>query len=171
MPGGRRELGVINWLLGKALSRGAGVREAKLFTTLGRQRRLFKAWLLFSGALMPGGRLPRRETELVILRVAHVRDSAYERQHHERLGRKAGLTSVEIDATAQALSSRQWAQRDRLLLAATDELLADDDVSDATWAELQGELSDAELVELCLLVGQYRSLATTIHTLRIQPDR
>jgi alkylhydroperoxidase family enzyme len=47
---------------------------------------LFRRWLWFAGALMPGGRLPRDETELVILRVAHNTDCDYEWGHHERIG-------------------------------------------------------------------------------------
>lgn len=170
-PGDRRELGVINWLLFKVLSKAGGVEEAKLFSTLGRNRRLFKAWLVFSGALMPGGRLARRETEIAILRVAHLRDSTYERQHHEYLGRKARLSDAEIHETTKARNRSMWSQRDFILLKATDELLANDDVTDSTWTELSDVLTQAEIIELCLLVGQYRGLATTIHTLRIQPDR
>ena len=58
--------------------------------TLGRHRPLFRGWLRFAGRLMPGGKLPRRETEMVILRVAHLRQCAYEFEHHARLARRAG---------------------------------------------------------------------------------
>ncbi|MGN6108525.1 MAG: carboxymuconolactone decarboxylase family protein, partial [Kofleriaceae bacterium] len=90
-PGRIRELGAVNWLICRALSRLAGVREAQLFTTLGRHRSLFRAWLAFAGHLMPGGALSRRDSELAILRVAHLRGCAYELAHHRRLGRRVGL--------------------------------------------------------------------------------
>lgn len=170
-PGNRKELGLINWILVKVLSKAGGVKEAKLFSTLGQNRRVFKAWLIFSGSLMPGGRLARRETEIVILRVAHLRNSVYERQHHEYLGRKAGLSLAEIDATKIPVTQGDWNDREFLLLTATDELLSTDDITDDTWSNLTGVLSRSEQIELCLLVGQYRGLATTIHALRIQPDR
>lgn len=43
------------------------------------------------------GKLPTIDTELVILRVGHLRACEYELQHHRRMARKAGL-----DADAQA---------------------------------------------------------------------
>ena len=169
-PGGRRQLGPVNHLLGRLLSRGAGVRNAHLFTTLGRNRGLFRAWLHYSGALMLRGRLPRRETELVILRVAHRCDSEYERQHHVRLGARAGLGRDEMERVrADGLAG--WKPSDEVLLAATDRLLAEDDVDDATWRRLRTYWDESQAIELCLLVGQYRGLATTIRTLGIAPDR
>ncbi|MEA2309023.1 MAG: hypothetical protein QOI65_1309, partial [Thermoleophilaceae bacterium] len=45
---------------------------------------------------MPGGVLPRAETELLILRVAHNCGCEYEWAHHERLGVVAGLDSEDV---------------------------------------------------------------------------
>ncbi|UUI67332.1 carboxymuconolactone decarboxylase family protein [Aeromicrobium duanguangcaii] len=169
-PGRLRQLGLVNHLLAKVLSRGAGVREAHLFTTLGRNRSLFRFWLAYSGALMLGGRLPRRETELVILRVAHRCDSDYERRHHLRLGRRAGLTEAELERTAvDDLSG--WKPFDAVLLEATDLLLATDDLDDATWRRVRSYWDERQVIEFCLLVGQYRGLAATIRVLGIAPDR
>ena len=170
LPGGLRELGPVNHLLGRVLSRGAGVREAHLFTTLGRHRSLFRLWLAYSGALMLRGRLPRRETELVVLRVAHRCDSEYERRHHVRLGRRAGLTEAELERTAVD-DLAGWKPADAVLLEATDLLLATDDLDDAAWRRLRSYWDERQAIELCLLVGQYRGLAATIRVLGIAPDR
>lgn len=168
-PGGLRDLGPVNRLLTAVLARGAGVSEAHLFTTLGRHRRLFRVWLLYSGALMLGGRLPRRQTELVILRVAHRCASEYERRHHERLGARAGLTPAELAAVRT--DEARWAPREAALLQATDELLARGDLEDTTWARLRAHWDERQVIEWSLLVGQYRGLAETIRVLRIAPDR
>ena len=64
-----------------------------------------------------------------------------------------------------------WKPSDEVLLSATDRLLAEDDVDDATWRRLRAYWDEAQAIELCLLVGQYRGLATTIRTLGIAPDR
>ena len=72
-PGTRRQLGPVNAVLLRAIQLGARTANPpNLFATLGRHRGLFRRWLLFAGALMPGGKLPRADTELVILRVAHL---------------------------------------------------------------------------------------------------
>ena len=67
------------------LGLATGGRPPNIFTTLARHHGLFRRWLWFAGALMPGGKLPRIETELVILRVAHNTGCDYEWGHHERL--------------------------------------------------------------------------------------
>lgn len=171
-PGDRRQVGWLNAAIAHALGRATGTEAPHLFLTLGRHRRLFRGWLLFAGALMPGGRLPRRDTEIVILRVAHRRGCTYELGHHRRLGARAGLTAAEIDALGadDTDSDARWSQRDRALLAATDQLLDRRDVDDPTWARLAAHLDQRRLIELVMLVGHYDMLATTIGTLRIRPD-
>jgi alkylhydroperoxidase family enzyme len=170
-PGSRAEIGARNALLASVAGRVAGTAEPPhLFTTLARHRRLFRRWLRFAGALMPRGRLPRRDTELVILRVAANCDSEYERRHHERLARHAGLTADEIARVAAGPGAAGWSERDASLLRAVDELHADRRISDGVWARLAAERSDADLIELCMLVGHYEMLAMTIESLRIQPD-
>jgi AhpD family alkylhydroperoxidase len=169
-PGRLRELGVVNWLICRLLSRGAGVPDAHIFSTLARQRRLFRSWLLFAGRLMPGGSFTRAETELMILRVAQVRRCAYELEHHTRLARRAGLDHEAIRRVAVGPQADGWSARERTLLRAVDELLTTRDFDDGTWQSLHAQLREAQVVELCLLVGHYDMLATTIAALRVAPD-
>ena len=67
--GGFRQLGLINWVINKIAARVIRAPRMHLFTTLGQHKRLFWAWFFF-GAVLYAGRLPRPDTELVILRVA-----------------------------------------------------------------------------------------------------
>lgn len=170
-PGSRADIGPINALIVGVIGRAAGTRRPpNLFTTLARHRRLFRAWLRFAGALMPRGTLPRDETELVILRVADNSRCDYEWRHHERLGRAAGLTTADIDRVTDGPLADGWTPRRSLLLRAADELHDRRELSDGLWAELRGELSEAQLIELVMLIGHYEMLAATIASLRIQPD-
>ncbi|HWE33079.1 MAG TPA: carboxymuconolactone decarboxylase family protein [Solirubrobacteraceae bacterium] len=172
-PGTRAEIGTINALIAQALRLAGGTRRPpNLFTTLARHRRLFRPWLRFAGALMPGGKLPRVDSELVILRVAHNCRSEYEWRHHERLGPAAGLTEEQVQAigTDYAAGSPLLTERQRLLLGAADELHDARELSDRLWAQLSAELSEVELIELCMLVGHYEMLAMTLNSLRVAPD-
>lgn len=160
----------MNWLVCLLLARAAGVPQARVFTTLGRARGPFRGWLHFSATLMPFGRLSRYETELAILRVAHVRGCEYERDHHLRLGLRAGITPEAADRIFTAPDSPRWPPRQRALLAAADRLVRDGDLDDGQWAELAGHFSERELIEIVLLVGHYNALATTLTTLRVERD-
>ena len=153
-----------------AAGRVGGTRPPHLFLTLGRHRRLFRGWLRFAGRLMPGGVLPRRETELVILRVAHLRGCAYEFEHHVRLGARAGVRATDVERVVEGPSASGWSTRERVVLQAVDALHHDGDLDDDTWRALSAVMREREIIELVMLVGHYEMLATTILTLRIQPD-
>jgi AhpD family alkylhydroperoxidase len=119
---------------------------------------------------MPGGKLPRRDTELVILRVAHLRGCRYEFDHHVRLGRRAGLDDEDLRRVVEGPAADGWTPREAALLAAVDELHEDGDLGDESWDALRGHLDERRLIELVFLVGHYEMLATAIAALRIQPD-
>jgi len=170
-PGRGREIGPVNALIAWVIARGMRSRQPpNVFTTLARHRKLFRPWLRFAGRLMPRGELPRADSELLILRTAHNCGCAYEWGHHERLGRRAGLTPEQIEA-ARSAAPTALTERQQLLLRAADELHEGRELSQQLWDELRPLLSDVELIELCMLVGHYEMLAMTLNTLRVQPER
>jgi AhpD family alkylhydroperoxidase len=170
-PGTRAEVGAFTYALSWLSGRVTGTTPPNLFLTLGRHRKLFRGWLRFAGRLMPGGTLPRRETELVILRVAQLTDCRYELEHHRRLGRRAGITDADIARLAEGPTATGWTARERMLLSAVDELHQRRDLSDAAWASVREHLDERAAIELVLLITHYEMLATTIGALRIQPDQ
>lgn len=170
-PGTRREIGLVNAAIVRVLGAAAGGGEPpRVFTTLARHRRLFRRWLWFAGALMPGGTLPRAEAELLILRVAHNADCDYERIQHERLARRAGLSAEEVARVRVGAEAPGWSPRQALLLRAADELHAQRRIGDELWTALAREYDERGLIELCLLVGHYEMLAMTLRSLEVQPD-
>ena len=170
-PGHRRDVGLVNWLISQIAGRATGTSAPNLLLTLGRHRRLFLGWLHFAGRMMPGGRLPRRETELVILRVAHLRGCAYEFDHHVHVGAKAGVDSADVDRLRVGPNAAGWSPREAAMLAAADALHERQDLDDAEFAALAQHLDDREVIELVMLVGHYEMLATAIAALGVQPDR
>jgi NAD(P)-dependent dehydrogenase (short-subunit alcohol dehydrogenase family)/alkylhydroperoxidase family enzyme len=170
-PGSRAEIGRLNALIVAVLGRAAGTgRPPNLFSTLARHRRLFRAWLRFAGALMPRGSLPRADTELVILRVAHNCRCEYEWRHHEKLALPAGLSAVDVGRVKDGAGAEGWSARQSLLLRAADELHEQRELSSRLWSDLRDELTDVEVIELLMLIGHYEMLAMTIASLRIAPD-
>jgi AhpD family alkylhydroperoxidase len=169
-PGSPADIGRVNWLLARVIGAATGGGPPNLFTTLSRNRGLYRRWLQFAGGLMPGGRLPRRETELLILRTAHNCGCDYEWHHHERLGAEAGLSREEIARVKDGPGAEGWTPHEATLLRAADELHGDRVVSDEVWGALRPAYSDAKLIELLLLIGHYEMLAMTLNSLRVQPD-
>ena len=171
-PGSRSEVGLLGWVVSAVSGRVAGTASPpNLFLTLGRHRPLFRGWLHFAGRLMPGGKLPRRETELVILRVAHLAGCDYEFEHHVKLGRRVGVTGEDVDRVVDGPEEPGWSTREATLLRTVDLLHRDRDLADEAWAGLRAHLDEREALELLFLVGHYEMLATALLTLRVQPDR
>jgi len=173
-PANRSDAGPVNALLLRVIKLGARTHNTpNLFATLARNRGLFRRWLIFAGALMPGGKLPRKDTELVILRVSHLTGCAYEADYHGPMGRKAGLSQAQVDAAARdEVDPSDWSPRQLAILRATDELHRDRVIGDETFASLRDAgLSDRDLVEFCMLHGHYEMLAGTMNSLGVQRDQ
>jgi len=175
IPSGRfRELGPINWVIAKVGARQVRAPEMHLFTTLGQRQLLFWAWAIY-GARVLRGRLPAIDTELVILRVAHLRSCEYELQHHRNMARAQGL-DADLQATIfawpdiSADAGNRLSPRQEALLAATDEFVKDRTITDATWQQLAGHLDRRQLIEFCLLASHYDGLAATMSALEVPLD-
>lgn len=169
-PGGRRELGLVNWVICRLAARFIRVPQAHLFTTLGQHRLLFLSFLPYSGLLLYRGKLSKQDKEVVILRVGHLRGSEYELQQHRRLARSRGLDDklqqrIFTGPDADGLTVRQAA-----LVRAVDEFVADRDLSDPTFAALSAHLSRQEIIEFCALTGHYDAIAGILAALRVPMD-
>lgn len=168
--GSLRELGPIGWIIAKLGARFIRAPRFHLMDTLGQHRLLFLAWLPFSGVLLNWGKLPRRDAELVILRVGHLRDCEYELQQHRRLARSRGLDDETQARIFDGPDSPGLTDRQRVLITATDEFVVTRSMSPETWTALASQLDRKQLIEFCMLASQYDGLAATMATLQIPLD-
>lgn len=154
----------------RILGRAVGGDPPHVFTTLARHRALFRPWMKFAGKLMPGGKLPRVDGELVILRVAHLTGSEYEWVQHEEMAKIVGFSAEEVARVKAGSEAAGWSPRQRLILTAADQLHGDNRIGDELWARLAAEFDEVELIELCMLTGHYVMLAMTLNSLQVEPD-
>lgn len=164
-----RDLGVINWVICRLAARSVHAKHMHLFNALGQHRTLFWSWLPFSGVLLGLGKLPRTDTELVILRVAHLRDCEYEQQHHSRIARRYGIDDA-LQARIAAGPRPKGVTREDVLMRIVDELVTERSLSLANQKWLAYYYDQRQTIEFCMLVGQYDALATTISALQIPLD-
>jgi alkylhydroperoxidase family enzyme len=146
---------------------GAVGSDLNIFATLVRHPRLFRRWSQFGGVLLTG-LVPARERELLILRTGHLCDAAYEWHQHVRIGREAGLTDEEIERIRSGPDADGWDPFDAALLRAADELHGTSRIGDATWSTLAERYDERQLIEVCMVVGQYHLVAFTLNSLGVQ---
>jgi 4-carboxymuconolactone decarboxylase len=136
-----------------------GREPARTMAVLARQPDLLSPFLGWAAALALNGVLSHRHHELLALRAAANCSSGFEWVEHMEYAREAGLGEDEIARVAQPIEDDSWTPAERALLRAADELHADHDVSDATWAELGEHYEAPALVEILFVVGQYTMLS------------
>lgn len=131
---------------------------------------LARAYNTFNGHLLFGSTLEPRERELVILRVAAVRDAKYEWAQHAVLAGDAGISADEVARVADGPDAAGWSPVDRALLAAVDELIADAEIGEATWPTLAEAFDTRQLMDLVFTVGAYDLLAMAFRTFGVELD-
>ncbi len=145
-------------------------RPVNIFGVLANHPKLAKRFNLMGGFILNKGVLDEREREIVILRVGVNCRSQYEFGQHTLIGQRCGLTDEEIAALASPPGAHPWAQRDLTLIAAADELCANDCIGDATWNALASHYGDAELIELVMTAGFYRMVSGFLNTMGVELD-
>ncbi len=148
----------------------SGGETFNIFRTLVRHPRLFRRSMALGTELLIKGHLLARVREVVILRVAWRTGSVYEWGQHVRIGRDSGLSDEEIVTLATEAADAVWSDAERLAVTVADELCADDDLTDATWSAALAEWGERDLIELILLVGNYRMLAGFLNAARVDLD-
>lgn len=143
--------------------------ELNIFATLAHHPALLKRWSAFGGTLLYGGTLTDRERELLILRTAWHCRAHYEWGQHVAFARAAGLDDDAIARIAEGPEAG-WSDADAALLRAADELHAGSRIGDATWSALAGRYDERQLIEVCMVVGQYHLVAFTLNSLGVQPE-
>jgi 4-carboxymuconolactone decarboxylase len=137
---------------------------------LARHPELTTAYHTFAGHLLFATTLSPRVRELLVLRVAAVREAEYEWVQHVVLAGDAGLSGEDVDRIAEGPQADGWTPLDRALVAAVDELLDDARIADATWEVLAAELDDRQLMDLVFTVGAYDLLAMAFRTFGVPLD-
>ena len=130
--------------------------------------RVFSAFLSFNSKVMPKGELTRRQTELVILRVAWQTRSHYEWGQHVVIGMKAGLNVVDISRIPAGGTADGWSESESVLLLAVDDLVGEHFISSQNWEALNKHFSESLLVEFMLTVGGYTALAGALNSCGVQ---
>ena len=144
-------------------------RGQAFFKTFVRHRELFRVWNEF-GRTVFNGRLPARDRELLILRVAWTTGCRFEWAYHEPLVRQMGMTDDELHGILEGPEAACWGVHDAALLRAADELHAQAEIGDATWAVLRATYDDLQLIEVPVVVGQYTLVAYFNNTFGCEPD-
>ena len=131
---------------------------------------LTTAYHTFNGHILFSSTISTRQRELVVLRVAALRDAQYEWAQHALMADDAGITPEEVERIRTGALTEGWSPLEAALLAAADELVDHARIDDPTYATLAAELDTQQLMDLVFTVGAYDLLAMAFRTFDVELD-
>jgi alkylhydroperoxidase family enzyme len=138
--------------------------------TMAHHPELARAFHTFNGHILFATSLTPRQRELLVLRVAVVRQSVYEWRQHVRLAADAGISPEEVSRVTEGPDAPGWSSSDRALVRAVDELLAEARVGDTTWEVLASTFDAEQLLDVIFTVGAYDALAMALRSFGVPLD-
>lgn len=129
-----------------------------------------RAWDKFrAGGLLDPGPLSLRQREIVIDRTCALNACEYEWGVHVAIfAGRAKLSEEEVRATVQGdAASSCWSPAEQALVAAVDALHHRATLDDAEFAALSAHYEEAQILEIMLLCGFYRTVSYLANGLRL----
>jgi alkylhydroperoxidase family enzyme len=129
-----------------------------------------RAWEKFrAGGLLDRGPLGLREREIVIDRTCALNACEYEwGVHVTTFARAAQLTEAQVRATVhEGADAACWPVAEQALISAVDALHLRSTLSDEEFSALSSHYDDAQVVEIILLCGFYRTVSYLANGLRL----
>lgn len=151
--------GGLKFVLDRWKEGGKDARGMHLLGSFAPYPDLARAFLTFNNHVATNSTLSAREREILILRIAWLRQAEYEYYQHLVLGLRAGLTEDEMEYIRAGPDAAQWSPQDAELVRVADELFTSAAVSDDTWASLAGRYSQQQMMDMVFLVGCYEVVA------------
>ena len=99
------------------------------------------------------GTLDPKLRELAYIKVSTINDCPYCAESHKAAGRRAGLTDQQILEIGNHAESTTYSPLEKLVLRYAEELTRTAKSSEELLSELKKHLSEADIIELNLIVG------------------
>jgi alkylhydroperoxidase family enzyme len=148
-----------------------GGRLINIYRLMLHSPALANAWFDLNQAVRYGTEIDGQCRELAVIRVAVMNGVEYvQRAHGPAYALKEGLTPEQVAAIADWQSSDLFTDKQRALLAYTDAMTRDIDVSDAVFNTLRMHFSERQAVELSMLIGAYNMLTRFLKALKVDPE-
>ncbi|WP_328460416.1 carboxymuconolactone decarboxylase family protein [Streptomyces sp. NBC_00448] len=144
-----------------------------LFRVLHRNPELASRMFALGAGLLGHGLLPAIDREIVIARVTARSGCAYEwGVHAATLAQRAGLSPEQLRATTERRTplSSAWQPHHAALLHAVDELHDTARLSQPAWDALRVHYEYAQMLELLVLTGWYRTISYLANGLLIEEE-
>jgi AhpD family alkylhydroperoxidase len=138
-----------------------------LYKVLLHSPAVMEGWLSFFTAIRKKTKLGGRYREIAILRVAILNGADYEYRAHLPFALNEGASAEQIAALMAWQASPLFDAAERAVLAYTDRMTREIQVSDELFAEVQKYFDAQELVELTATIAGYNLVSRFLEAMQI----
>jgi alkylhydroperoxidase family enzyme len=149
---------------GRAAKAYARLPPLNIFRMMGHAGDLMEGFSRFGGQILNVTSLDPVLREIAIVRVGVVSKAAYEVYQHEAISRRLGMSDALIAAIHEGPSAPAFDDLQRMVMAYTDDVVANVRAGDGTFLPLRERLGDKALQELTITIGFYMMVSRFLET-------
>ena len=109
--------------------------------------------------LLSGNTLPVKLRQIAIMRVAWITKATYMWSSHLNTSKLCGLTDEFYGPVQRGADDPYFTEFERTVIRATEELVREQKIGDATWAALMAEWDEKQMLDFLFTVGCYTMVA------------
>lgn len=141
-----------------------------LYQMLLHSRPVAQGWLNHLTGIRQNTTISGAIREMVIMRIAHLNRAPYEADQHAPIALKEGLSQQQLDALTDWEGSDVFSDVERAVLAYTDAMTRNLQVSDDVFNAVKAHFDARELVELTATIATYNMVSRFLEALQIHSD-
>jgi len=135
-----------------------------IFKMLGHSGEMLDGFVKLGGQILNFAELDPVLREIAIIRAGVLSGSSYEVHQHRRIGRGIGMSQALLDGIDQGPDAAVFDERQRQVMAFTDDVVKNVRASDATFDPLCAALGYRQVQELVITIGYYMMVSRFLET-------
>lgn len=152
----------------KAAAEMAKLPKLNIFGIMAHGDRLLPEFSKFGGYLLNRTKIDPVLREIAIIRVGILSKAKYEVHQHDQIGRQLGMSEALIQACREGAGSPALNPLQKLVMAFTDDVVANVRASDSTYVPLAAQLSAQEMQELVMVIGFYMAVSRFLENFDVE---
>jgi alkylhydroperoxidase family enzyme len=156
--------------LADQIRRERGGKVLNLYRMLLNSPPVASGWLNLLTAIRQKAKLPGKFRELAILRIAVLNGADYEYRAHVPFALKEGATEAQVAVLPDWEKSDAFDAKERSVLAYTDAMTEEVQVSDAVFDAVSKHFDPREMTELTATIAAYNLVSRFLEALKVDHE-
>jgi len=136
-----------------------GADKNPVLLTFAHHPKLADLFSQFNIHLLSSNTLPVKQRQIAIMRTAWICNATYMWSSHLRTSMRCGLSPDMYAPIKVGADDPYFSDFERVVIRATDELVHDKQISDASWQALMAEWNNQQMLDFLFTVGAYVTIA------------